>query len=90
MLFGSVSKAKERPGSDIDLMIVTTDEREKKKIEPAIEKLEMKCRVPVSLKGLERIEISLQAECKGTSFKETYSFDIVMKQLMTSTMEFDF
>lgn len=90
-----LSNANEHPLTSLMLQVITPgiecDPIFVEQIEGhSVEKLEMKCRVPVSLKGLERIEISLQAECKGTSFKETYSFDIVMKQLMTSTMEFDF
>lgn len=43
VLFGSVAGANERPGSDLDLLVVMGSEREKEKLKGAVEKLEIEC-----------------------------------------------
>ena len=48
VLYGSVSKEKESPGSDLDLFIITGSENDKLYMVPALEKLEKLC---ISLYG---------------------------------------
>ena len=43
VIYGSVASAAEEPGSDIDLLIITATDKDKKSIGPAIEKLEKEC-----------------------------------------------
>jgi len=43
ILFGSVAKRKERPGSDIDLFVLVKGEAEKKIVEQALERLSILC-----------------------------------------------
>jgi predicted nucleotidyltransferase len=43
LLYGSVAKATEEPGSDLDLFIITGSESDKAALKQAVEKLEKKC-----------------------------------------------
>jgi len=43
VLYGSVAKSTEEPGSDLDLLIITGSERDKEKLKDAVEKLEKEC-----------------------------------------------
>jgi len=43
ILFGSVAKGKERPGSDIDLFILVKGEAERQKVDQAIDRLVIHC-----------------------------------------------
>jgi len=43
VIYGSVAISAEEPGSDIDLLIITGTDKDKKDIEPGIEKLEKEC-----------------------------------------------
>jgi predicted nucleotidyltransferase len=43
VLFGSVSRGEEAPGSDIDLLVAVKAERDKKEMEQQLEKLGMDC-----------------------------------------------
>lgn len=43
VLFGSVAKGKERPGSDIDLFVLVKGEAEKEEVDHAIDRLAISC-----------------------------------------------
>ena len=45
VLYGSVAKSTEAPGSDLDLLIITGSSSDKKELKPAVEKLEKACLV---------------------------------------------